>query len=116
MGFQLNPDIYKYAYNKKNTKYFIDYTNKVRECGHCGTIKPFSKFHGNSNGFPKTACKQCESSQRSEKSKLKRAAENPEAYNVCEICGGVWSKFRLNKECDKCRPGSKLEEEVKEGL
>ena len=48
------------TYNKKgNPKYYIDYENKVRECGHCREYKPFFEFDTTPKGFPITYCRPC---------------------------------------------------------
>lgn len=44
-----------------NQKYFIDYTNEVRECSACREVKPFSQMKPryDGSGRVRSRCKDC---------------------------------------------------------
>jgi len=75
-------------------KYFIDYDKKIRECGCCRVILPFSKFTINPNGYPRSFCKKCRSESTSRGFQEKKIVAYPDLYQQCvnEDCNWIFSK------------------------
>ena len=87
----------------RNTKYFIDHEKKVRECGTCREILPFSAFSPNGE-IPKSHCKKCRASRLSHRYKEQKFERWPHLYFKCvnEDCNNIWSKSR-GKVCPWCK-------------
>lgn len=89
--------------NRGNSKYYINYDKKERECGNCHKILKFSHFSIATKHYLQTYCKPCRSKIKVRRDLESRANSYPNLFYNCsnENCDHIWMKKRGEK-CLKC--------------
>lgn len=81
---------------------FIDFENRVRECGKCRKIKEFQFFATYTSGSPCRICRECELEKKRAYARNERLKKGKHIVCGYKKCATVWKKENSPKYCPAC--------------